>query len=149
MKSLVVALAIIAGTGSARADSYRGPVALSDLIGGAAFAGGIELGKDTSPGLALVVGGGTVALLGAPVLHGLEGNPGRLAASLLLRATIPALGAYVGYLLSPEDNAKFRHGGGLIGAMSGYALVTIIDIAMATTPDDPERKRMFTIGTTF
>lgn len=147
---LVLAAAGIVGAAEpARADSYRGPIAVSDLVGGVAFAGGVELGTDTSLGFALAVGGGTVALLGGPVLHGAEGNPGRLAASLLLRASLPPLGAYVGYLLSPQDNAKFRHGGGIIGFMAGYAVVTIIDIAMASTSDDPNAKRMFSVGTRF
>ncbi len=147
---LVLAAAGVLGAEPAHADnSYRGPIAVSDLVGGVAFAGGIELGTDTSFGLALAVGGGTIALLGAPVLHGAEGNPGRLAASLLLRVSLPPLGAYVGYLLSPQDNAKFRHGGGLIGFMAGYAVVTIVDIAMASTSDDPSAARVISFGSRF
>jgi hypothetical protein len=141
----------LAASSTAHADvSYRGTTAVSDLMGGAAFAGGIELGTDTSWGLALTVGGLTVAGLGAPVLHGAHGNPGRMAASLLLRVTLPPLGAYGGYLLSPSDRARFRHGGGLIGFMAGYAVVTIIDIAMAKSSDDPTTvARVISFGKTF
>lgn len=145
------AVVVTLAASSAHADvSYRGTTAVSDLMGGAAFAGGIELGTDTSWGLALTVGGLTVGGLGAPVLHGAHGNVGRMAASFLLRVTLPPLGAYGGYLLSPSDNAKFRHGGGLIGFMAGYAVVTIIDIAMAKSSDDPTTvARVISFGAAF
>lgn len=141
----------LAASSPAHADvSYRGTTAVSDLMGGAAFAGGIELGTDTTLGLALTVGGLTVAGLGAPILHGAHGNTGRMAASFLLRVTLPPLGAYGGYLLSPADNAKFRHGGGLIGFMAGYVVVTIIDIAMAKNSDDPAAAaRVISFGRSF
>jgi len=146
---VLVAVVVAVASGTAQADGYRGPVAVSDLIGGAAFAGGVELGTDSGPGLALAVGGATVALLGAPILHGANGNPGRMAASILLRVSLPPLGAYVGYLLSPQDKVKFRHGGGIIGFMAGYALVSVIDIAMATTSDDATSARVLSLGGSF
>ena len=85
------------------------------------------------------------------MLHGAHGHGGRLAASFLLRLTLPPLGAYGGYLLSPQDNAKFRHGGGIIGFMAGYAIVTVIDIAIAgASDDDPAAsRRVFSIGGKF
>lgn len=136
-RAAAVLVTVAASTAHADDVSYRGTTAISDLMGGAAFAGGVELGTDTSLGWGLAIGGLTVAGLGAPVLHGAHGNPGRMAASLLLRVTLPPLGAYGGYLLSPANNAKFRHGGGIIGFMAGFAVVTVIDIAMAKSSTDP------------
>jgi len=151
--STALVLGVVVGSSeSARADddTYRAETAVADLVGGGAFAAGIELGTDSTLGLALAIGGGTIAAFGAPVLHGAHGNAGRAVASLFLRAGLPAGGAYLGYLLSPPDNAKFRHGGGLIGFMGGYVIVTIIDIAMATTStDDATSARVLSIGGKF
>jgi len=138
---MTICVLVLAGR-SARADGgYRLPVTISDLAGGAAFAGGIQLGVDTSAGLALAIGGATVAALGAPILHGAEGNYGRMTASIILRAALPTLGAYVGIRIAPKERAKFRSGYGLAGAMIGYAVVTIVDIAMASHPDDPAAQK--------
>ncbi|MBA2540842.1 MAG: hypothetical protein H0V17_14480, partial [Deltaproteobacteria bacterium] len=71
--SAALVLGVVAGSsGTARAedDNYRAETAVADLVGGGAFAAGVELGTDTTLGLALAVGGGTVAALGAPILHG-------------------------------------------------------------------------------
>lgn len=146
-RAAAVAITLAASTAHADDVTYRGTTAIADLMGGAAFAGGVELGTDTSLGFGLAVGGLTVAGLGAPILHAAHGSPGRMAASLLLRVTLPPLGAYGGYLLSPQDNAKFRHGGGIIGFMAGYAVVTIIDIALAKATTEPDNSaRMISIG---
>jgi uncharacterized membrane protein (Fun14 family) len=145
--ALVVAMVLAASP--AHADDYRAETAVADLVGGGAFAAGIELGTDKGYGLALAVGGATVAALGAPILHGAHGNGGRMAASIILRVALPAAGMFTGYLLSPQDKVRFRHGGGIIGFMAGYAIVTIVDIAMASTSDDPTAARVLSIGTRF
>lgn len=134
--------------GSARAEGYRLPVTLADLVGGGAFAAGIELGTDTAPGMSLAVGGGVIAALGAPVLHGAEGNPGRAFASIILRGGLPVLGWQIGVRVAQESYKKFRNGAGILGFMSGYAIATIVDIAMAST-SDPSTKNKRTIGFAF
>nr|MBA2539596.1 hypothetical protein [Deltaproteobacteria bacterium] len=83
------------------------------------------------------------------ILHGAHGSAGRAVASVFLRAALPAGGAYVGYLLSPSNNSKFRHGGGLIGFMGGYVIVTIIDIAMAARSTEGASARVLSIGGKF
>ncbi len=136
---------------SARADdSYRLPVAISDLAGGGAFATGVQLGFDTTPGLALTVGGAMVMGLGAPILHGAQGNYGRMTASIILRAALPAIGGYVGVKIAPEGRDKFRSGYGLAGFMIGYTVVAIVDIAMAThSSDSAQQKPVFAYSFTF
>jgi len=138
----ICGLLIFGSARSARADGgYRLPMTISDLAGGAAFAGGVQIGWDTTPGLALTVGGATVAALGAPILHGAEGNYGRMTASIILRAGLPAIGTIVGMKIAPEGRDKFRSGYGLAGFMIGYVVVTIVDIAMASHPDDPASQK--------
>lgn len=148
---LSTALVLVAGiTSTARAeDTYRAETAVADIVGGGAFAAGIELGTDSALGLALAVGGGTIAAFGAPVLHGAHGNTGRMAASIILRVALPVGGMFTGYFLSPQDKVRFRHGGGIIGFMAGYTVATIIDIAMASTSEDTTAARVLSIGGKF
>lgn len=145
----VLVVALVLAAAPARADNYRAETAVADLIGGGAFAAGIELGTDKSYGLALAVGGATVAAFGAPILHGAHGNTGRMTASIILRVALPAAGMFTGYFLSPQDKVRFRHGGGIIGFMAGYAIVSIVDIAMASTSDDPTAARVVSFGARF
>lgn len=146
---MLISVAGVLATRSAHADGYRLPVALGDLVGGGALAGGVEIGLDTTPGTALAAGGLLVAGLAAPVIHGAEGNPGRMVASLILRTALPAAGWFGGMRLAPEGRRKFRNGGGLAGLMIGYTIATIVDIAMASTPDNPSKKRTISFGMSF
>lgn len=147
LRTALTLAVLAAASGTARADSYRAQITVVDLVGGGAFAGGVELGTSTTSGLALAIGGLTVAALGAPILHGAEGNYGRMTASIILRAGLPPIGMLVGDLLSPQNHVKFRHGGGLLGFMAGYAVATIVDIAMASTSNDPSTSaRVFSFG---
>ena len=50
-----------------------------------------------------------------------------------------------GVRVAQQSYKKFRNGAGLLGFMSGYAVATIIDIAMAST-SDPSTKNKRTIG---
>jgi hypothetical protein len=147
---IIVTLLLLALRGSARAEGYRAPVTVADLVGGAGFAIGVELGTDTAPGMSLAVGGGIIAALGAPILHGAEGNTGRMVASFILRGGLPVIGWQIGVRVAQASYKKFRHGAGIIGFMSGYAVATIVDIAMASSSDTPSKnKRAVGFGFSF
>jgi hypothetical protein len=147
---LAAVLATSAATGgTARADGYRLPVTISDLVGGGAFAAGIQLDIDTTPGLFLATGGLVVGGLGSSVIHGAEGNPGRMVLSVLLKGGLSVGGAMIGKRVAQQSYKKFRSGAGLLGAMAGYAVATIVDIAMASTDDTTNNKRVVSFGLTF
>ena len=147
---LVLAAVVLSATGgTARADGYRAPVAIADRVGGGAFAGGVQLGIDTTPGLIFVTGGLVVGGLGSSVIHGAEGNPGRMVLSLVLKGGLSTGGALIGKRVAQDSYKKFKSGGGLLGCMIGYSVATIVDIAMASTSDDTKNKRMVSFALTF
>lgn len=83
---------------------YTGAVLVTDLVSYALFSTALALDSDALGWTGLVWW-----LAAVPVVHGVHGNPGRPALSVVSRALMPVAGFLVGYLAAGAYD-EYRHG---------------------------------------
>ena len=131
-----------------RADpTYPIAVATTDVVAGGVFVVGTQVvGFERRGGLTgvpVLLGGLFGMALGAPIIHGLEGNYGRMGISVAARVTLPTIG-FIATIRARSRNAI------IAGFMTGYVVATIIDVAMASFGDgDPSTARTIGFGGRF
>lgn len=141
MKARVLAvIATCALTTPARADrGYEIAVVATDLgsMGVIAVSAGASDGIDRSQAVAIgmVIGIGGFAL-GAPIVHALEGNYGRMGLSIATRLALPTLGMVAGLRLDLKGGGSLLTSGPVVGFLVGAAVTTVVDAALALTADD-------------
>lgn len=112
---------------------------------GASLLVAIMGGAASSSGIGYVGLGGY--LLGAPVVHLAHGNPGRGAASFVLRAGLPVLGFAAGYALfhhpdrSSGDWNFSGLGEGALMALGGMGACVALDAALFARESSPDEER--------
>ena len=146
VRAVVVAAALLAGAGTARAEQprergaeplpYRAGVLLGDVLAATLVAGGsaifvayldCDCEEFTSPAIIMLGLGGY--LTWSPMVHYEYGHPGRAWLTVALRILLPAATGLLGHALGAET------AGMVWSTASGALLAMIVDVTLLARPD--------------